>query len=98
MDNRDVSVTAILEGVDYLKSQFVANLDEQAESAIGVYQQMMGQGTLSSGNIDTITQEIRGRIAAIQSNFNTLAADLRRQLTESADVISQGTKNIESSL
>lgn len=98
MDNRDVSVTAILEGVDYLKSQFVATLDEQAESAIGVYQQMMGQGTLSSGNIDTITQEIRGRIAAIQSNFNTLAVDLRRQLTESADVIAQGTKNIESSL
>ena len=97
MNDKTISIQAILDGIDYLKSNFVAKLDEQTDQAIQSYTNLK-QGILSSANIDSIVNEIKEKVAQLQSNYNEVADTIRKELTTTEELVSQNTKNIMDTL
>lgn len=93
MDSKTVSVQAILDGIDYLKVNFVAKLDEQTEQAIQSYTSLK-QGVLSSATIDSIIGEIKGKVTQLQNSYNEVADTIRKELSTSEGIISQSNKSI----
>lgn len=97
MDNKTVSTQAILDGMDYMKTNFIAKLDEQTEQAIQSYASLK-QGVLSSAVIDEIIAEIKGKVSQLQNNYNEVAESIRKDLSTTEELISQSNKNIQDTL
>ena len=98
MDNRNVSTQGIIEGIDYLEKQFIANLDTQVEEIISTYANMQSQGTLSSADIDNISAGIRAKISSLQNDFGMLASNLKNSMGESSETIAAERSAMEDQL
>lgn len=96
--NKNVSTLSIADGIDYLQSQFIATLDDQVSEAITAYTSIQSQGILSSANIDSITEEIKGRVTTLQSNFDSLSQRLKSGMFQSQEEIEAHRNAIESQL
>ena len=57
MDSKQASKTAILEGIDYLKSQFTNRMNEQIMQVNQAYTSLSG-GAVTSADIDSIVNEL----------------------------------------
>ena len=97
-DNKNVSTLGIADGIEYLKNEFIAKLDEQTEEAINTYTQMQSQGTLSSANIDSITGEIKAKVTKLQNDFDDLANKLKQGMFLSQEEIESHRRDIENQL
>lgn len=97
MDNKEASVTAILEGVDYLKTQFDNHMTEETEQVNQAYDSLKAGG-LTSANIDEIFMEIKTKINNLKQEFETVETNIRNDLTTSAETIDTSTKNIVDTL
>ena len=86
MDSKQASKTAILEGIDYLKSQFTNRMNEQIMQVNQAYTSLSG-GALTSADIDSIVNDIKSRINKLQQDFENVEANIRRDLNTSADTI-----------
>ena len=97
-DIKNVSTMGIADGIEYLKTQFIAKLDEQTEEAINTYTQIQAQGTLSSANIDSITGEIKTKVTNLQNDFDDLANKLKQGMFQSQEEIERHRSDIENQL
>lgn len=97
-DNKNVSTQAIADGIENLKKEFIATLDEQTEEAINTYTQMQSQGILSSANIDSITSEIKAKVTELQNDFDDLANKLKQSMLQSQEGIESQRHDIENQL
>ena len=97
MDNKNVSTIGIGEGIDYLEKEFIGKLDENVNQILASYMSL-GAGTLSSANIDQLVSEIRGKITELQNSFDSLASQLRTNMTQSSEAIATSRSNIENTL
>ena len=94
MDSKQASKTAILEGIDYLQSQFTNRMNEQIMQVNQAYTSLSG-GALTSADIDSIVNDIKSRINKLQQDFENVEANIRRDLNTSADTIESGNANIK---
>ena len=94
MDSKQASKTAILEGIDYLKSQFTNRMNEQIMQVNQAYTSLSG-GALTSSDIDSFVNYIKSRINKLQQYFENVEANIRRDLNTSADTIESGNANIK---
>ena len=94
-DSNVVSVIGIEEGINYIKTQFIAKLDDNVDEIINKYTAMTTGGVLSSANIDQIALEIKAKITQLQNNFDTLSAELTKAMAQSSEEVSTSTSTIE---
>ena len=97
-DIKNVSTMGIADGIEYLKTEFIAKLDEQTEEAINTYTQIQAQGTLSIANIDSITGEIKTKVTNLQNDFDDLANKLKQGMFQSQEEIERHRSDIENQL
>ena len=97
-DIKNVSTMGIADGIEYLKTEFIAKLDEQTEEAINTYTQIQAQCTLSSANIDSITGEIKTKVTNLQNDFDDLANKLKQGMFQSQEEIERHRSDIENQL
>ena len=71
MDRKEASVTAILEGVDYLKTQFNNHMTDETNQVNEAYDSLSAGG-LTSQRIDEIFGEIKTRINNLKQEFDTV--------------------------
>ena len=93
MDRKEASVTAILEGVDYLKTQFNNHMTDETNQVNEAYDSLK-TGGLTSQRIDEIFGEIKTRINNLKQEFDTVETNIRNDLTTSAETIDTADKNI----
>ena len=93
MDRKEASVTAILEGVDYLKTQFNNHMTDETNQVNEAYDSLRSGG-LTSQRIDEIFGEIKTRINNLKQEFDTVETNIRNDLTTSAETIDTADKNI----
>lgn len=93
MDRKEASVTAILEGVDYLKTQFNNRMTDETNQVNEAYDSLR-TGGLTSQKIDEIFREIKTRINNLKQEFDTVETNIRNDLTTSAETIDTADKNI----
>ena len=93
MDRKEASVTAILEGVDYLKTQFNNHMTDETNQVNEAYDSLRAGG-LTSRRIDEIFGEIKTRINNLKQEFDTVETNIRNDLTTSAETIDTADKNI----
>ena len=93
MDRKEASVTAILEGVDYLKTQFNNHMTDETNQVNEAYDSLRA-GCLTSQRIDEIFGEIKTRINNLKQEFDTVETNIRNDLTTSAETIDTADKNI----
>ncbi len=98
MDNKNVSTLGIAEGIDYLEKEFIAVLDKNTEEAVDTYTKMQSSGALSSANIDSITNEIKGKVLKLQSDFDELSQRLKQGMFQSQEEIERHRNEIENQL
>ena len=56
---------------------------------------MQSSGALSSANIDSITNEIKGKVAKLQSDFDELSQRLKQGMFQSQEEIERNRNEIE---
>ena len=93
MDRKEASVTAILEGVDYLKTQFNNHMTDETNQVNEAYDSLRAGG-LTSQRIDEIFGEIITRINNLKQEFDTVETNIRNDLTTSAETIDTADKSI----
>ena len=98
MDSTVVSTIGIQEGIDYIRTQFIAKLDDNVDEIINKYSAMSTGGVLSSANIDQIALEIKAKITQLQNNFDNLAADLTRAMSQSSEEVATSRSTIENDM
>lgn len=92
-----VSAIGIEEGINYLQSQFIAQLDENVNEVIEQYKSLQA-GALSSQNIDVLVAGINSQVTKLQSDFDDLASKIKTSMSQSTEAVTQGQANIESTL
>ena len=92
-----VSAIGIEEGINYLQSQFIAQLDENVNEVIEQYKSLQA-GALSSQNIDGLVAGINSQVTKLQSDFDDLASKIKTSMSQSTEAVTQGQANIESTL
>ena len=92
-----VSAIGIEEGISYLQTQFISQLDESVNEVVEQYKSLQA-GALSSQNIDTLVAGINSQVTKLQSDFDELAAKLKTSMSQSTEAITQGQANIENTL
>lgn len=92
MSDKTVSIQAILDGIDYLKNNFIAKLDDQTQQAIDAYTNL--NQSLSSTAIDEVVAELKLKVENLQKSYNDIAEKIRVDLSASEEVIAQSSKNI----
>ena len=97
-ENKNVSTLGISEGIDYLEKEFIAVLDDNAGEAIDTYTKVQSSGALSSANIDSITNEIKGKVSKLQSDFDELSQRLKQGMFQSQEEIERHRNEIENQL
>lgn len=97
-ENKIVSTLAIEDGIDYLEREVIAKLDEGADDAIKTVKDVQESGALSSANIDSITDEIRGKLLSLQSDFDELSQRLKQGMFQSQEEIERHRNEIENQL
>lgn len=97
MDSKQVSVTAILEGIDYLRNQFTNHMIEETEKVNEGYTNLQN-GALTNKEIDDIVDQIKTMITNLQDNFKQVEENIRRDLNASAETIDASNKNIMNNL
>lgn len=93
MDRKEASVTAILEGIDYLKTQFDNHMTEETEQVNEAYDSLKAGG-LTSQKIDEIFTDIKAKINGLKQEFETVEANIKNDLTTSAETIDTADKSI----
>ncbi len=93
MDRKEASVTAILEGIDYLKTQFDNHMTEETDQVNEAYDSLKAGG-LTSQKIDEIFNEIKAKINGLKQEFETVEANIKNDLTTSAETIDTADKSI----
>ena len=92
MDRKEASVTAILEGIDYLKTQFDNHMTEETDQVNEAYDSLKAGG-LTSQKIDEIFNEIKAKINGLKQEFETVEANIKNDLTTSAETIDTADKS-----
>ena len=93
MDRKEASVTAILEGIDYLKTQFDNHMTEETDQVNEAYDSLKAGG-LTSQKIDEIFNEIKAKINGLKQEFETVEGNIKNDLTTSAETIDTADKSI----
>lgn len=97
MNSKQVSVAAILDGIDHLKTQFTNHMTEETQKVNEAYDSLRAGG-LTSANIDSIVSEIKTRIARLQQDFEQVEEGIRKDLNASAETIDASNKSIMDNL
>lgn len=95
--DKQVSVTSILNGIDFLKTDFSTKMDAETEQVQQAYDSMTNDG-LSSAEIDSIVSEIKSKILKLKDDFTSVEEDIRKDFNVSAETIQDATTNIQNTL
>lgn len=95
--DRNVSTEAIQNGIEYLKIEFIGNLDSNVEDAIASYKSIQ-ENALSSATVDQITNEIQAKVRNLQTEFNELADKLKQGMFLSQEEIVNHRNALENQL
>ena len=97
-ETMNVSTIGIGEGIDYLRQNFISQLDVKTSEIVNNYKTLTSSGGLSSANIDSIVEGIKGRINKIEQDFDALAADLAKQMGQSQETVAAERSSTEDTL
>ena len=81
-----------------MKKSLLQLLDDNAGEAIDTYTKVQASGALSSANIDSITNEIKGKVSKLQSDFDELSQRLKQGMFQSQEEIERHRSEIENQL
>ena len=95
--DKNVSTEAIAEGIEYLKTEVIGNLDSNVENAIASYKNIQANA-LSSATVDQITNEIQAKVRNLQTEFNELADKLKQGMLQSQEEIVNYRNALENQL
>ena len=95
--DKNVSTEAIAEGIEYLKTEDIGNLDSHIENAIASYKNIQANA-LSSATVDQITNEIQAKVRNLQTEFNELADKLKQGMLQSQEEIVNHRNALENQL
>lgn len=95
--DKNVSTEAIAEGIEYLKTEVIGNLDSNVENAIASYKNIQANA-LSSATVDQITNEIQAKVRNLQTEFNELADKLKQGMLQSQEEIVNHRNALENQL
>ena len=95
--NNNVSVQAMLESVQTIRSNIIAPINDNVANIVQEYRNLAG-GTLSSQDIDSIVSEINNKTTALENDFNNLITELTSMMTTSSEEIDRSQKSINANL
>lgn len=95
--DKQVSVTSILNGIDYLKNDFSSKMDSETEQVQQAYDSMTNDG-LSSAEINSIVSDIKTKILKLKDDFTAVEEGIRKDFNVSAETIREATTNIKNTL
>ena len=98
MDNKTVSTVAINEAIDYINTQFMAKLDDDTAKILDQFNDLKAKEILTSANIDSLVSEIKGKINALQSSFDRVAATIKQNMAASEEAIAANRSAVEGHL
>lgn len=93
MDNKTISIQAILDGIDYLDVNFMAKLDEEIDHVLEVYNNLKSGG-MSSSSIDVILDEIKLKVTSLQSSYQEVCDSIKKEMGVTEELVSQSSKSI----
>lgn len=98
MNNKTASKELILEGIEYLKQDFTNRMNMQVQEIDTEYTELKTRGYLTSANIDSIIMEIKGKINNLKEDFESVSAQITRDLQTTSEILESGQRGIESTL
>ena len=91
---KSVSAISIEDGINYLQSKFISQLDENVNDVVEQYKSLQS-GALTSQNIDTLVAGINNQIIKLQADFDELAGKLKTSMSQSSETGTQEQANID---
>ena len=94
----NVSVDSMMEAVERVKNSYTAKINLEMEKAINTYKTLQQTGSLSSKDLDEITNSIRSEISKLLGEFNELSSKIRTELASNAETIEAEQARLASQL
>ena len=96
MNNYNVSVKSIQQGIDYLETEFMNPLVLVGEQLIDEYQEL--NRVLQSQQINALIREQQTKLDALKNDLKAICDKARVSMDDSSKVIQQNQSNIDSTL
>ena len=96
MNDKNVSVKNIQEGIDYLQDQFMKPLVLVGETLIDEYR-ILNQ-SLVNQDIDRLIQEQQQKLDRLKNDLNAICEKAKTQMGESSEVVSHEQAGIDNTL
>ena len=96
MNDKNVSVKNIQEGIDYLQDQFMKPLVLVGETLIDEYR-ILNQ-SLVNQDIDRLIQEQQNKLDNLKNDLNAICERAKTQMGESSEVVSAEQSGIDNTL
>lgn len=96
MNDKNVSVKNIQEGIDYLQDQFAKPLVLVGETLIDEYR-ILNQSLINQ-DIDRLIQDQQNRLDKFKNDLNAICERAKNQMGESSDIVSHEQAEIDNTL
>ena len=97
-NNSNVSTEAIEQAINHIRDEFMKKLKDDIQQIVDEYTTMIKNGTLSSATIDETISGVQRKITELQDNFETIATEITKNMTQSVEAITANRSNIENEL
>lgn len=98
MDNMNISVTGIEEGINYIEKEVIEKLHDEMEKVKETYSNFISNGTLSSSEVDELLQGVIKKTDSLQMKFEEVATKIKTAMTQSSEGIQKDISGIHSNL
>lgn len=98
MDNMNISVTGIEEGINYIEKEVIERLHDEMEKVKETYSNFISNGTLSSSEVDELLQGVIKKTDSLQMKFEEVATKIKTTMTQSSEGIQKDISGIHSNL